>query len=326
MLRFSQLSAAIVASFQFVGPALAQDWPTRTITMVVPFAAGGSTDAVARVLAGGLTQTLGHSVIVENVGGAGGITGANRVAKAAPDGSQFVLGDTGTIAQYKSLYKKPPYNSATDFAPVVLVTEQPMVLVARKDFPATSLSDFIAYTQLNQAKMQYGSAGAGSATHLACALFNAAIGVNVTHVPYRGGAPALQDLIAGRIDYQCPINTAVISQIESHSIKGIAVLMRERSPSLPAVASASEQGLGSFEAPYWTAIFLPSGTSAAIIRKLHDAGVAAMNAPAIQEQMKKIGADLVASDRRSPEYLQKFVKSEIEKWAGAIKASGVSLD
>jgi len=323
------LRAAIaigIALHAFAPPAAAADWPTRPMTMVVPFAAGGTADPIARVLAAGLSQVLGQQVIVENIGGAGGMIGANRVAKAPADGYQFVFGSSGTFAQSQTLYKHPLYNTMKDFAPVALVTQQPIVLVARKDLPVSGLQQFIAYTKANQAKMQYGSAGAGSAVHLACVLLNAAIGVNVAHVPYRGGGPAMQDLIAGRIDYQCPVNVLALPQIESHTIKAIAVLAPERSPSLPSLASAQEQGLADFDVSTWYAVSLPKATPAAIVRKLHDATVGAMNIPTVETQMKKIGADLVASDRRSPEYLQKFLESEIAKWAKTIRASGVAMD
>ena len=173
------------------------------VTLVVPFAAGGPIDTIGRILATRLAELLGQQVIVENVGGAGGMTGTARVAKAAPDGYQVVLGNVGTHAGNQTLYRHPLYNAATDFAPVILVVELPLVLVARKDLPADDLPGFIAYAKANQATMQFGSGGAGSATHLACALLNAAVGIEVTHVPYRGGAPAMQDLIAGRIDYLC---------------------------------------------------------------------------------------------------------------------------
>jgi tripartite-type tricarboxylate transporter receptor subunit TctC len=303
--------------------AQAQNFPTRPLIMVVPLAAGGTADVVARILAAGLSQVLGQQVIIENISGAGGMTGAHRVAKAQPDGYVFVLGTSGTHALNQTIYRKPLYNAATDFEPVALITEQPIVLVARKDLPANNLQEFIAYTKVNQAKMQYGSTAPGSGVHLACALLNMAIGVNVTHIPYRGGGPAMQDLIAGRIDYQCAVNTIAMPQIESHTIKAIATLTRNRSPSLPALASAHEQGLTNFEASVWYALFLPKGTPAAIIRKLNDATVAAMEMPSVQARMKAIGADLVAPERRSPEYLQKFVESEIEKWAVLIKAAGV---
>jgi tripartite-type tricarboxylate transporter receptor subunit TctC len=251
--------------------------------------------------------------------------GASRVAKAAPDGYQFLLGTVGTHAQNQTLYRNPQYNAATDFAPVALIAEQPIVLIARKDLPAGNLQEFIAYTRANQEKMKYGSAGSGSAAHLACALLNAAIGVNVTHVPYRGGGQAMQDLIAGLIDYQCPAGTIAIPQIEGNLVKPIATLAVNRSASLPKLASAHEQGLAGFDTGIWYAIFLPKGTPAAIIRKLNDAAVATLDTAAVKERMTEIGAAAVAPERRSPEYLATFVASEIAKWAAPIKAAGISV-
>jgi tripartite-type tricarboxylate transporter receptor subunit TctC len=317
------IAAALLAA---IPPAAAQAWPTRPMTMVVPFAAGGASDVIARILAQGLRMELGQSVVVENVGGAGGMVGSIRVAKAAPDGYQMVLGNVGTHAQNQSLYKKPLYHAATDFTPVALVTNQSLILVVRKDFPADNLQTFIAYAKANQAKMQFGSAGTGSPIHLACVLLNLAIAVNVTHIPYRGGAPAMQDLVGGRIDYLCPIATTAIPPIESKQVKAIAILTRNRSPSLPALASAHEQGLASFEAGAWNAIFLPGGTPAAIVQKLHCAAVAAMEAPEVRSRLDQLGATIVTPERRSPEYLQSFVESEIEKWAAPIKAANITAD
>jgi len=307
-------------------PAEAETWPTRPMTMVVPVAAGGTADPIARVLAAGLSQQLGQQVIIENVGGAGGMTGTNRVAKGAADGYQFVFGTSGTFALSQTLYKHPLYNTVTDFAPVALVAQQPNVLVTRKDLPVQNLQEFVAYAKANQARMQYGSPGAGSSNHLACVLLNVAIGVNVTHVPYRGGSLAVQDLIAGRIDYQCPNNVLVMPLIESRTIKAIAVLGRERTPSLPDLASAQEQGLAELDLSTWFAVALPKTAPVEIVRKLNEAIVAAMASPAVTKQMKKIGADLASAERRSPEYLEKFFASEIANWGRTVKASGVMLD
>jgi tripartite-type tricarboxylate transporter receptor subunit TctC len=309
-----------------IKPAGAQDWPARPITMVVPFAAGSGSDILARIIAPQLGENLGSTVIVDNVGGAGGMIGAARVMKAAPDGYQFLLATAGTHAMNQTLYKKPLYNSATDFAPVALVASTPILLVTRKDLPADSLPAFIAYAKAHQATMQYGSPGAGSASHLVCVLFNAAVGVEITHVPYRSTAQALQDLLPGRLDYQCVPIAAVVSQIGSQTVKGIAIMSKARSPILPMLATAHEQGLTDFEADTWYAIFLPKGTPAAIIQKLHDATVATMNTPDVQAKLEELGIEVVATERRSPEYLANFVVREIEKWAGPIKAAGVSMD
>ncbi|HEY6258019.1 MAG TPA: tripartite tricarboxylate transporter substrate-binding protein [Xanthobacteraceae bacterium] len=304
----------------------AQTWPDRPLTMVIPFAAGGAVDVMGRILAARLTEVLGQRVIIENVGGAGGMNGAYRVVKAPADGYEFVLGSVGTHAQNQSLYKKPLYNASTDFAPVALIAETPLVMVARKDLPADNLQEFMTYARANQAKLQYGSAGTGSANQLACMLLNAAIGITVTHVPYRGGEPAIQDLIAGRIDYACSIITTAVPQIEGGLVKAITITTKTRSPLLPNLATAQEQGLKDFEAYTWNAFFMPKGTPEAIVKKLNAATIETMNTPAVQERLRDIGATIVAPERRSSEYLAKFVASEIEKWAGPIKASGAVID
>ena len=319
-------AVAFAATLQGIGSATAQNWPTRPVTMVVPFAGGGSADVAARILGGRLSEILRQSVVIENIPGAGGTIGVARVAKAQPDGYQFVLGGMDTFAQNQTLYKKLPYNSVTDFAPVMLIADWTFVLVTRKDLPANNLAEFIAFAKANQPMMQYGSAGVGSAVHFACALLNAAIGIKITHVPYRNAGAGVQDLIAGRIDYWCLTAGTALPQIESKRLKAIAVLTRNRSPILPDLASAHEQGLKDFEADLWYAFFLPKRTPAAIIQKLNNATIEAMDTPAVSARLKEIGGTPVARERRSPEYLQKFLESEIEKWAGLIKASGVSMD
>ena len=309
-------------------PATSQtvSWPDRALTMVVPLAAGSGIDVLARIVAPRLSEILGQPVIVENVTGAGGTTGAAHVAKAAPDGHQFLLGGTGTHAYTQTLYQHPPYDAVSDFAPVALIAEQPVVLIARKDLPVDNLRDFIAYAKDHQAKMQYGSAGAGSAAHLACVVLNSAAGLTVTHVPYRGGGQAMQDLIAGRIDYQCPLLPIATQQIQSGSVKAIALLSHERSRTMPGLATAREQGLTDLDVSNWSAFFLPKGTPSAIVQRLHDATVATMNSPTVHARLDEMGIDLVVPKRRSAQYLHDFVRSEIDKWAGPIKAAGVSAD
>jgi len=305
---------------------LAADWPVRPVTMVVPYAAGGTVDVVARVLAPHLSEILRQQVVVENVGGAGGVIGTQRVAKASADGYQFVFGTVGTHALNQPLFKHPRYDAANDFPPVGLIVDQSLMLVARKDLPVGNLQEFVAYTKANQARMQFGSAGAGSAVHLACALLNAAIGVNVTHVAYRGGGPAMQDVIAGRIDYMCPNLAVAIPQLEGKQAKAIAILTRDRSSILPHLASAREQGLKDFAAENWFAAFLPRNSPPVVVRTLNEAIAAAVNRPAVQERLRELGAEVVAPERRSPEYLQQFVESEIKRWAEIIKASGLAMN
>jgi tripartite-type tricarboxylate transporter receptor subunit TctC len=318
------LAAVIAAIGASSGRAQAQDWPARPVTMVVPVAVGSSSDVVGRILAQRLAEILGQPVIVENAGGAGGMTGAYRLARAAPDGYQFAIGNAGTHAISQRLYKHPLYNAATDFAAVALIAEVPHVLLAHRDVPVDNLAEFAAYAKANQSRMQYGSPGAGSVNHLACALLNLSVGIDVTHVPYRG--PIMPDLIAGRIDYWCPTSTVAIPQLENRTVKALAILTKSRSPSLPGLASAHEQGLANFDASTWNAFFLPKGTPAAIVHRLNAATVEAMETQWVQQRLREIGATVVAPERRSPTYLQKFVESEIEKWPGPIKASGLSMD
>jgi tripartite-type tricarboxylate transporter receptor subunit TctC len=303
----------------------AQGWPTRTLTMINPFAAGGPNDVPARLFAQRMGEILGQSIVVENVGGAGGMNGADRVAKAQPDGYTFLLGTVGTQAQNQTLYKKPAYDSTTDFASVGLFLEAPLVLVARKDLPVHSMKEFVAYAKANEARMQFASAGTGSAIHLGCALMNSVTGLTVTHIPYRGANPAMQDLASGRVDYLCDIVTTAKPQIDGGTVRAIAVLNDVRSSALPDVPTAIEQGFD-VRAYTWNAFLLPKGTPTAIVQKLNHAMVEAMKTPAIREKLDGVGLKLVTEDRATPAYLDGFVRSEIAKWAVLIKASGISID
>ena len=319
------LVLAFTALLPWLGPASAQNWPTRPVTMVVPFAAGGGTDVLGRILGRRLSEVLGQQVIIENVGGAGGMVGSSRVAKAPPDGYQFVVGSRADAIN-QTLYKNPLYNLRTDLLPVVLVADQPTVMVARKDFPAANLREFIDYAKKNQSTMQFGSAGAGSTGFIDCSLFNAAIGVNITHVPYRGGGPAMQDLIAGRIDYFCTLTGTAVPQIRSVLIKAVAVFTPDRAPMLPNVPSAREQGFTAVEASTWFGFFVPKGTPTSIVQRLRDATVETMETKSVQEQLLTSGAIVVAPERRSTEYLRRFVDTEIEKNGAPIKAAGISME
>jgi tripartite-type tricarboxylate transporter receptor subunit TctC len=321
---FLHLAAGAAALPAVSGIARAQTFPTRPITMIVPFGAGVSADVLGRILALGMSQTLGQPVIVENVGGAGGMSGASRVARAPPDGYQFVLGYASTHAFNQTVYKTPLYNAATDFTPVVLVSEIPLVLVTRKDFPADNLQEFVAYTKANQGKMQYGSAGIGSSNHAVCLLLNSVIGVNVTHVPYR--ASGIPDLLAGRLDYYCQLVAAALPLIESKQLKALAVLAKTRVPILPELPTAEEQGLASFDASTWNAVFLPKGAPAAIVNRLHDATVAALELPSVRRRMIEAGANIPSPEHQTSDYLKRFVVSEIEKWAVALKAANVTAE
>jgi tripartite-type tricarboxylate transporter receptor subunit TctC len=314
-----------LASLAVSTGAKAEEWPAHSLTMINPFAAGGPNDVLARLFAQRMGKILGQTIIIENIGGAGGMNGADRVAKAAPDGYTFLQGTVGTQAQNQTLFKKPAYNSMTDFAPVALMVEAPLVLVARKDMPVKDMKEFVAYARANKDKMQYASAGTGSAIHLGCALMNMVAGLDVVHVPYRGANPAMQDLIGGRVDYLCDIITTAKPQIDAGTVKAIAILTKERSPVLPDVPTAIEQGF-EVEAYTWNAFFLPRGTPDAIVRKLNHATVEAMKTPSVRGPLESAGLRFVSDDRTTPEYLARFVQSEIAKWAAPIKASGISVD
>jgi tripartite-type tricarboxylate transporter receptor subunit TctC len=324
MLALAGLSAALSAAA--LSPAWAQTYPSRPITMIIPFAAGGPTDVLGRMVGQRMGEVLGQQIIIENVGGAGGMTGGLRVAQAPADGYTIELGTVGTHAQNQTLYKRPLYNASADFTPVALIAEIPTVLIVRKDMPVNTLKEFVEYTRKNQDKMSYGSAGTGSATHLACIVLDAAMGTHITHVPYRGTGPAMGDLAAGRIDYLCDIVTTAKAQIDGGTVKAIALMNNVRSPALPDVPTALEQGVPGVEAYTWNAIFLPKNAPEAIVKRVNDATLAAMKSPLVKERLEGLGAQIVAENRATPEYLRNFVKTEIEKWAGPIKASGAMAD
>jgi tripartite-type tricarboxylate transporter receptor subunit TctC len=323
---FGFIIAAVAACLSAVPMAAAQTYPSRPITMIIPFAAGGPTDVLGRLVAQRMGEVLGPQIVVENVGGAGGMTGALRIAQAAPDGYNIVLGTVGTHAQNQSLYKRPLYNAATDFTPVGLIAEVPIALIVRNDLPVSNLQEFVAYARKNQEKMSFGSAGAGSATHLACVVLDAAMGTHITHIPYRGTGPAMSDLQAGRIDYLCEIITTAKPQIDGGAVKAVALMSKTRSPALPDLQTTEEQSLANAEAYTWNAIFAPKNTPDAVVTKLNGAVLEAMHSPLVKERLAGLGAQIVSDDRATPAYLGQFVKSEIEKWAVPIKASGAQAD
>jgi tripartite-type tricarboxylate transporter receptor subunit TctC len=319
-----RIFVALALALTLTTPAPAQDWPSRPMTMVVAYAAGGPVDTIARIFGQRLSEVLGQQVVIENIGGAGGMVGASRVAKAPPDGYNFLFGGLSNLAQNQTLYKQPLYNAATDFTPVGLVTDSPRVLIARKDMPANTLPEFIAYAKANKDKTQYGSAGGGSGSHVCALLLDGVIGARITHVPYRGAGPAMQDLIAGRLDYMAEQISTAVQQIDAGTVKGIAILGPDRVPVLPRLQSAKEAGLGDFDCGAWAALVLPLNTSDAIVRKLNKAAGEAIDTALVRERYAGLGVTVVPPARRSPEYLAKYIPAEIEKWAGPIKASGVS--
>ena len=321
------IAAALVLGALLAGfaPARAQEnWPSRPLTMVVPFAAGGPVDLLGRIVGQYLGAQLGVPVVIENFPGAGGMPGSQRIARANPDGYSFLLGSIGTHALNQTLYKRPLYNAATDFAPVALIAQVPLVLITRKNFPAHDLAEFAAYAKAQQSHMQFGSAGAGTSTHIGCVLLNQVIGIDVIHVPYRGGEAALLDVMGGRVDYMCSILSTAAQPIRDKAVNAVAMLSRARSPVMPDLPTAHEQGLKDFDIYSWNAVFLPNRTSPEIVGKLNAALSKAMDNPAVRGKLEDLGLYVVAPQERTPGHLADFVKSEIEKWAVPIRLSGAT--
>src|SRR5262249_50788787 len=324
----NKMKSALVALVLLASPgmAAAQDWPTRPVSMVVPFAAGGPVDVGGRIVAQRLTEVIGRQVVVENIGGAGGATGAQRVARGTPDGSQFLLGNIATHAFNQTLYKKPLYDAVADFAPVGLTIEQPRVLAVRKDLPVSTLPEFIAYAKAHKDELKYGSAGAGSAAHVACMLLNSTIGIEATHVPYRSTALAMQDMAAGRVDYIGDVIMGALPLTQSNPIKPIAYLSPRRVQVLPQAPTAQEQGLANFDTSSWHAVFFPAGTPEPIVRRLNTALGEALDTPAVRERLEGLGASIVGPERRSPDYLARLLPAEVDQGAVPIRASGATVD
>jgi tripartite-type tricarboxylate transporter receptor subunit TctC len=321
------LAASVLAcAALFASPAKTQEWPVRSVTMIVPYAAGGPVDTVGRILAARLGEVLGQQVIVENVGGAGGMTGSSRVAKAAPDGYTFLMAGTSVMAMNQTLYKKPLYDTANDFTPVTLVTDSARVLITRSDFPAATLPEFVAYAKANAGKLQYGSAGAGSGSHVCAILLDAAMGTRITHLPYRGSAPALQDMIGGRIDFMCEQISTALPQIEAKMVKAVATLGLDRAPGLEDLPTAKEQGIDGLDCGAWGAFMFPKGTPDAIVQRMARAANETVETTSVRDRLKAIGVTIPARERRTLDYLAKFIPSEIDRWVAPIKASGVTAD
>jgi tripartite-type tricarboxylate transporter receptor subunit TctC len=318
-----RLAAALFAVSALCAPARAQDWPTRGITLVVPFAAGGGVDVSARIQAQKMSELLGQPIVVVNMGGAAGVSGSQHVAKSAPDGYTLLIGNSGTHAYSQALYAKPLYNAVSDFTPVGLATESPRILIVRKDLPVNNLREFIFYAIAHQNNMQFGSAGVGSGTHLPCVLLNMAMGVRVTHVPYRGEGPAQQELIAGRLDYMCSTIQTGAALAKQGEVKAIAVMSPARVSIIPTVPTTGEQGLPGVEASVWDAYFLPPGAPAPIVRKLNQAMSDVLDDPAVSERLEGLGLEIVAPDRRTPKYLAKFLPEEIARWTRVVHAAGI---
>ena len=323
MLKY--LGVALAALTAALAPAAAQDYPTRPITVIVPYAAGGPVDTVARIIAVRMSELLGQQMIIENAGGAGGMTGTARAAKAAPDGYTVLLSGSAVLSQVPQLYAKPLYDPVKDFEHAALFNDSARVLIVRKDFPANNWAEFAAYAKANPNKVQYGSAGMGSGSHTCSILIDMAIGVTLTHVPYRGAGPAMQDLIAGRLDFIPEQISTATPQIKGGTVKPIVTFGTERAPGLENVPSAPELGLKGLDCGAWGGFSFPKGTPKAIVERLAKAASDAVDTPLIVERYKGIGVVVPSKDRRSPEYFTKFVQSEIARWGVPIKASGMKI-
>jgi tripartite-type tricarboxylate transporter receptor subunit TctC len=305
--------------------AQAQDFPNKTVTVVVPFAAGGPTDTVARLVGQAMGAHLKQQVIVENVGGAGGTLGAGRVARAAPDGYTVLLHHIGQ-ATSATLYRKLPYDSINDFAPIGLVTDVPMTMVAKKDLPPKDFKELIAYVQQNKDKVSYGNAGIGAASHLCGLMFMNAIKTQMTTVAYKGTGPAMNDLLGGQIDLMCDQTTNTTGQIKGEKIKAYAVTTKTRVPSLPNLPTMDEAGIKGFEVSIWHGMYAPKGTPAAVINKLSDALKVALKDENVVKRFAELGTEPVAQNRATPAALGAHLTAEIAKWAPVIKAAGEYAD
>jgi tripartite-type tricarboxylate transporter receptor subunit TctC len=324
MKRRELLAAAGAAGLVGVAPAVkAQAYPTKPITVIVPFAAGGPTDALTRVLCQKMSEILGQQLIVENVGGAGGTIGVNKVAKAANDGYTLLFTHMGTLAVNIALYKSLPYDSQKDLEPIGLGGTNPMVLVAKKDLPAKTFAEFQAYVKANQKKVQYGMAGIGAASHLGGLMLNSMMKVDVLEIPYKGTGPALNDLVSGQFDYMVDQAVNVLAQISSGNIKALGVSTLKRLPQLPNVPTIDEAGLKGYEVTIWNGFFGPKGMSKDNIAKINDALVKTIADPGIVKRLTELAVDLPSKEEATPEALRTQLKASIDKWVPAVKAAGV---
>ena len=306
-------------------PVNAQNYPNKVIPMIVPFAGGGPTDTVARLISAPMTKVLKQQVIVENVGGAGGTIAAARVARAEPDGYTILIHHIGQSTA-PALYRKLTYKPTEAFEPIGLINEVPMTLVARHDFPAKDLKELVAYVKANKDKVSYANAGLGAASHLCGMLFMTAIETDITTIPYKGTAPAMNDLLGGQVDFMCDQTTNTTSQIKAGKIRVYAVTTKKRVPSLPKVPTALEAGLPNFEVAVWHGLYAPKGTPKAVVDKLTNALQAALKDSNVKLRFAELGTEPVAQSRATPEALRAQLQSETDKWGPIIKKAGVYAD
>ena len=303
--------------------AMAQAYPTKPITVVVPFAAGGPTDALARILCQRMGEALGQQMIVENVGGAGGTIGVAKVARATPDGYTLSFTHMGTLAVNIALYKALPYDSQKDFEPVGLGGTNPMVLVTKKGLPAKDFKEFVEYVRTNQKNVQYGMAGIGAASHLGGLMLNSMMKVDVLEIPYKGTGPALNDLVSGQFDYMVDQAVNVLPQIQSGNIKALGVSTLKRLPQLPDVPTIDEAGLKGYEVTIWNGFFAPKGTPKDVIARLNRALVTALGDEKVKVRLTELAVELPGGADTTPEALGNQLKVSIDKWVPAVRAAGV---
>ncbi|TYL91000.1 tripartite tricarboxylate transporter substrate binding protein BugD [Bradyrhizobium rifense] len=312
--------AVVLASLcGFVASGEAQTYPTRSITMIVPFAAGGPTDVVARIVTSHMAQTLGQSIIIENVVGAGGTTATTRAARAANDGYMLITGHMGTHAASVPLYPKLAYHPEKDFEPIALLAGTPILILARKDFPPKDLKEFVTYVKANAEKVNAAHAGIGSVSHVSCELLHSILDIKPVGVPFNGTGPAMNALVGGQVDYICDQIVNAVPQINAGTIKAYAIATAERNPSLPNVPTTAEAGLPAFQAQAWNAMFAPKGTSPAIVASLNAAAVRALDDETVRKRLLELGSVIPTPAERTPEALAALVKSEIAKWTPVLK-------
>jgi tripartite-type tricarboxylate transporter receptor subunit TctC len=299
--------------------AQAQTYPTRNITMIVPFAAGGPTDVISRIVTGHMAQTLGQTIIIENVVGAGGTTATTRASRAANDGYTLITGHMGTHAASVPLYPNLAYHPEKNFEPVALLAGTPILILARKDFPPKDLKEFVTYVKANEAKVNAAHAGVGSVSNVSCELLNSVLGIKPTGVPFNGTGPAMNALVAGQVDYMCDQIVNAVPQINGGTIKAYAIATPQRNPSLPDVPTTAEAGLPAFQAQAWNAIFAPKGTPPAVVARLNEAVVKALDDEGVRKRLLDLGSVIPAAADRTPAALGALVNKEIAKWTPVLK-------
>jgi tripartite-type tricarboxylate transporter receptor subunit TctC len=322
--RFVGILAALVSSVLVAAPAAAQtDYPNQPITVTVPFAAGGPTDTITRIVGEHMSRTLGQQLVIENVVGAGGTTATTRVKRANPDGYTIMTGHMGTHAAAVGLYPNLAYNPVTDFDPIGLIAGTPILILAKKDFPAKDLEEFVAHVKANGSKLNEAHAGVGSVSFTTCLLLNDLLGLKPTRIPYTGTGPSMNALVAGQVDYMCDQIVNAVPQVQAGAIKAYAVATPERNPALPDVATTKEGGLPEYQVSAWNALFAPKGTPKAALDKLTDALDKALDDPAVRKRLLDLGSDIPGPEGRGQQALAAHVKAEVERWTPILKAAGV---